>query len=169
MKTFTLVSTALLFLTLTSCQKNLDAKKLEENQQKATEFKTFVTGGEKFRLVHYYSDKPIDYIWTDSVVKQETDLDAYIRFYLVDDDIIFNTDGNVSFYQNTERIGNDNSDVITLPFNVEGKLTGVDVNYIDDEYNPLSYQLVEMGSNYFILKYKRFDNALLFSRFEMVQ
>src|SRR5688500_6131977 len=56
---------------------------------RADSFATFV-GGKKFALISYYSDSAIDYISTDSVVKAETDLWAYVSSWLKDDYFSFN-------------------------------------------------------------------------------
>jgi len=159
---------ALLLLLLGSCQKNISQEE-EANKKKAEELNTFLTAGAKFRLVDYYAESPIDYDETDGEVKQETDLKKYIRFYLVDDDIIFGQNGTITFVQNTVKIAENDAAEIHMPFRTYHDKQGVLVDYIDDKYDPLTYYLHEKGSTHFILAWKRpQDNVRVFSRFEMV-
>lgn len=168
MKIFTSVLPALLLLLLGSCQKSV-SDQAENNQKKADEFKAFVSSGAKFRAVDYYAESPIDYNEQDDVVTPETDLKKYIRDYILDDDIIFGTNGMITFVQNTVKIGNNNAAEIHVPYRAAGDKQGVLFDYIDDQYSPLTYYLHEKGSTYFILSYKRpQDGVRLFSKYEMV-
>lgn len=169
MKIFTSVLSALLLLLLgSSCQKNVSDEQ-ESNNKKAEEFKTFLTSGSKFRAVDFYAESPIDYNEADGEVVLETDLKKYIRDYLIDDDILFGTNGQITFVQNTVKIGNNPAAEIHVPFRAYGDKAGVLVDYIDEFYSPLTYYLHEKGTSYFILSWKRpNDGVRLFSRYEMV-
>lgn len=168
MTTFTRICTALLCLFCISCQKKV-TDPTEANNQKAAEFRTFLTQGGTFRLVDYYAESPVDYDETDDTITLETDLKGYIRFYLLDDDIIFNSNGTVTFVQHDQKISNDSSEEIIVPFQTRGDKAGVVVDYASDQYEPLTYYLHEQGSTYFILSWKRpVDGVRLFSRFDMV-
>lgn len=168
MKIFTSVLSALLILLLGSCQKNISQEQ-EANNKKAEEFKTFLTSGVKFRAVSYWAESPIDYDPNDGSTARETDLNKYIRDYIRDDDIIFGTNGQVTFVQNAVKIGNNNAAEIRVPYRVAGDKAGVLVDYINDTYDPLTYYLHEKGASYFVLSYKRpEDGVRLFSRYDMV-
>jgi len=168
MKIFTSVLSALSLLVLGSCQKSASDVK-EENNKKAQEFKAFISSGATFHAVDYYAESPIDYNQQDDVVTLETDLKKYIRDYIVDDDIIFGTNGSITFVQNAVKIGGNNAAEIHIPYRASGDQWGVVVDYIDDTYHPLSYYLHEKGSTYFILSWKRpTDGVRLFSKYEMV-
>lgn len=168
MKIFTSVLSALLLLLLGSCQKNISQEQ-EANNKKAEEFKTFLTSGAKFRAVGYWAESPIDYDPNDGSTARETDLNKYIRDYIRDDDIIFGTNGIITFVQNAIKIGDDASAEIKVPYRAYGDKVGVLVDYINDTYDPLTYYLHEKGASYFILSYKRpEDGVRLFSRYDMV-
>ena len=159
---------ALLLLTLGSCQKNLSEQE-DANKQKAAEFKTFITSGAKFHAVDYWAESPIDYDETDDKVVLETDLKKYIRDYLLDDDIYFGTNGMITFVQNQVKIGSNSAAEIHVPYRADGDQNGVLFDYIDDQYSPLTYYLHEKGATYFVLEWKRpNDGVRLFSRYEQV-
>jgi hypothetical protein len=167
MKSFTSVLSVLLLLLLGSCQKNLSDEQ-ENNNKKAEEFKAFLAGS-TFKAVDFYAESPIDYNEQDGEVVLETDLKKYIRNYLLDDDIIFGTNGNITFVQNNVKIGNNSAAEIHVPYRAYGDKVGVLVDYIDEFYVPLTYYLHEKGSTYFILSWKRpQDGVRLFSKYEMV-
>ena len=158
---------ALLLLSLGSCQKNLSDEEVN-NKKKAEEFQTFISSGAKFHAVDYYAESPIDYNEQDGEVILETDLKKYIRDYIVDDDIIFGTNGMITFVQNSVKISSNSAAQIQVPYRAYGDKAGVVVDYIDDQYQPLTYMLHEKGSTYFILSWKRpQDGVRLFSRYEM--
>jgi hypothetical protein len=168
MKIFTSVFTALMMLLLgSSCQKNISQEE-EANKKKADDFKTFVTSGAKFRAVDYWAESPIDYDPNDGSSVKETDLKKYIRDYILDDDIIFGTNGTVTFVQNQVKIGDIATPEIKMPYRIAASKEGVIVDYIDDKYDPLTYMLHEQGTTYFVLSYKRSEDGVrLFSRYEV--
>src|SRR5687768_264901 len=55
-----------------------------EDKEKATALSEFLKN-DKLRLAKYYSETPIDYIDTDDVVMEETDLWNYVSLWLKDD------------------------------------------------------------------------------------
>jgi hypothetical protein len=168
MKIFTSVMPALLLLLLGSCQKSA-SDAVEENNQKANEFKTFLTSGVTFHAVDYYAESPIDYNEQDGEVILETDLKKYIRDYILDDDITFGTNGMITFKQNTVKISNNAAATIQVPYRASGDKSGVMFDYIDDLYQPLTYYLHEKGPSHFVLSWKRpQDGVRLFSRYETV-
>jgi len=168
MKIFTSVLSALLLLLLGSCQKNISEQE-DANKKKAEEFKTFLTSGAKFRAVDYWAESPVDYDPNDGSTVKETDLKKYIRDYIADDDITFGSNGMITFAQNAVKISNNPAPQILVPYRAAGDKAGVVFDYIDDQYQPLSYYLHEKGQSYFILSWKRpQDGVRLFSKYEMV-
>lgn len=167
MKIFTSVLSVLLLLVFSSCQKSVEQQE-DANKKRADEFKTFLTTAGKFHAVDYYAETPIDYNEQDDEVILETDLKKYIRNYLLDDDIYFQNDGKIRFVQNDVKIAGESAPEIYVPYKVWGDKTGVMVDYVDDQYQPLTYMLHEKGSTYFILSWRRpQDGVRLFSRYEM--
>src|SRR5687768_9882588 len=88
-----------------------------EDKEKATALTEFLKN-EKLRLSKYYSETPIDYIDTDDVVMQETDLWNYVSNWLKDDSYDFNPSGIVTIEQNVNRIATDTSAVLTREYAV---------------------------------------------------
>jgi hypothetical protein len=159
---------ALMLLALGSCQKNVSDEQ-QANSKKAEEFQAFISSGAKFHAVDYYAESPIDYNEQDGEVVLETDLKKYIRDYIVDDDIYFGTNGTITFVQNAVKISSNSAAEIHVPYRAYGDKAGVMVDYIDDQYQPLTYMLHEKGSTYFILSWRRpQDGVRLFSKYEQV-
>jgi hypothetical protein len=168
MKIFTSALSVLLLLLLGSCQKSINEQE-DANNKKAEEFKTYLTTSAKFHAVDYWAESPIDYDETDGEVHLETDLKKYIRDYILDDDIIFGQNGQVTFVQNEVKIGNNSAAEIRMPYRAYGDKNGVLFDYIDDSYNPLTYYLYEQTATYFVLAWKRpQDGVRLFSKYETV-
>jgi hypothetical protein len=148
-----------------SCQKNV-TNETDKNKEKAAAFKAFVSApGIKFRPVSFIAEQPIDYDETDSEVKLETDLNKYIRPYLLDDDIVFSGNSSLQFSQNTVKIPTDLPAIINMSYFVEGTSEGVLVHYIDDQYNAADYYLEDYTSTYFRLYMKR-NGIKLISRYD---
>jgi hypothetical protein len=158
---------AFVLLALGSCQKNISDEQ-QANNKKAEEFQTFISSGAKFHAVDYYAESPIDYNEQDGEVILETNLKKYIRDYIADDDIYFGTNGMITFVQNSIKIGTNGAAEIKVPYRAYGDKAGVLVDYIDDQYQSLTYYLHEKGTTYFILSWKRpQDGVRLFSRYEI--
>jgi hypothetical protein len=163
MKTF--VTLAIFVGVLSSCQKSVTSN-TDKNKEKAAAFKAFISAsGTKFRPVSFFAEQPIDYDETDSQVLLETDLNKYIRPYLLDDDIIFSGSSSLQFVQNAVKIPNDLPTVINMTYFVEGTSEGVLVHYIDDQYNPADYYLEDYTDSYFRLYIKR-NGIKLISRYD---
>ena len=96
------------------------------------------------QLVRYYSDSAIDYDETDTVVKAETDLWAYVSPWLKDDTYSFGTDGNVTINQGDVKIPSDSSATISRPYVVTADDDGVKFSFLTNDYMALDYRLVSM-------------------------
>ena len=156
---------ALVLPTMSACRKQPTAAELEK--KKAEQFHTTLQQSLKFRLTAYYSDKPIDYIESDSVQLLETDLWKYVRDYVKDDYYLFTSAGDVEVIQNALKIPSDFSDTIRYNYNVNAEGDHTDFNFYDYEYNPLTYKLAEFSADYFIVYVTRGD-ANIYSRYEKV-
>ncbi len=156
---------ALSFSALNSCSKNGDNKAL--NEKKATEFKT-ILDLKHFRLVDFYSDKPIDYIQTDVEVKSETDLKAYIKPYLLDDDNYFDDESGVVITQNTQKKPGLTAPVLNRNYSVSADENSAYLDFLDYDYNPVKYKLGEYSTTWFTIYLDWPGGAKVFSRFEKV-
>ena len=112
-----------------------------EDKAKAAELATFLKS-DKFRLTKYYSDSPIDYIDTDQVVMEETDLWKYVSNWLKDDSYTFDASGNITIEQNANRIESDTSAILMRQYAVEADADGVAFDFIGHEYQDLAYRLI---------------------------
>src|SRR5688500_1089424 len=81
----------------TACTKSISEED-SAAKQKASAFQTSVQA-HKYKLVQFYADKPIDYITSDTEVKSETDLWAYVKTHIVDDENYFGANGALTIYQ----------------------------------------------------------------------
>lgn len=112
-----------------------------EDKAKAAALTDFLKS-DKFRLTKYYSDSPIDYIDTDQVVMQETDLWKYVSNWLKDDSYTFDASGNITIEQNANRIESDTNAILTRHYAVEADANGVAFDFIGHEYQDLAYRLI---------------------------
>lgn len=147
-----------------SCSKNTGTTE-EEQQKRAMEFLSFI-GNSHYRLVDFYSDKPIDYITTDTEVKQETNLKAYIKPYLLDDDNFFNDKNVLTVTQNANKIPGNNAATITANYLVSYDASNVYFDFLDHTYAPARYKLNTFSSGTFTLYIDWPTGAKLYSRFE---
>lgn len=136
---------ALLAVAIFSCNKNEDDNGggdgiKPEDKVKAQSMTQFIEGNE-FRLKRYYSETPIDYIDTDQVVKQETDLWQYVSSWLHDDVYTF-ASGTVTIQQNALKIPADSTPVLNRTYKVYADKNGVGFDFIGHEYQDLKYRLI---------------------------
>ena len=123
----------------------------------------------QFQLRAFYSDIPVDYIKTDSEVKQETDLWSYVIEYLKDDTNRFtDNDDEVQVEQNAIKRPGLDDDILAREFGIGTDAEGIFMKFLDYQYNPLIYRVHEFTETYFILAVEWEDGATLFSRFEML-
>jgi len=158
-----LVLIALSFSAMYSCTKNGDTKAL--NETKAKEFKA-ILDLKHFRLVDFYSDKPIDYVTTDTEVKSETDLKIYIKPYLLDDDNYFDNEGGVVITQNTQKKPGLTDPLLNRNYSVSSDENGVYLDFLDYDYNPIKYKLGEFTTAGFTIYLDWPGGARVFSRFD---
>lgn len=114
----------------------------DPNEVMANSLDSFMKSN-SFQLVRYYSDTAIDYDKSDSVVKSETDLWAYVSPWLKDDVYTFGTDGNVTITQNDVKIPSDANPTLTRPYSVVADDNGVKITFLTNDYQALDYRLIE--------------------------
>lgn len=156
-------------LALSSCHKSLsDEGNIEANKTRAAQFQATLAN-QNFKLTAFYSDKPIDYVTTDAIVKAETDLWGYVRLHLKDDVNNFGGDASVIINQNANKIPGNDAPQITRSYSTEYDKSFVYFNFIDDAYKPQQYKLSEFDANKFVVYIDFPGGAKLFSKFEKLQ
>lgn len=153
-----------MILALQACKKNKDE---EANKAKADLFRSYLDG-KQFRAASFVSDKPIDYIQTDSVVKAETDLWLYVKEHIVDDTNIFSDPSLLTIQQNTLKAPMNDTAILTRNYAVTYDKNSVMLEFVDYDYKQLKYRLKDFNDDNFTL-YVNFKNeATLYSRFDRI-
>ncbi len=152
----------ILLLVINSCSKD-NGEAVQK--KRAEEFKNLVTD-KKFKLIDFYSDKPIDYIENDQIIKAETDLRPYIKIYLNDDENLFSSDGSLKIYQNNIKYAGNDTSVLSRNFSVRWNATEASMNFVDYFYFPQWYKLSEFSADYFTIYLDwHIGGAKIYSRF----
>jgi len=149
-----------------SCKKGDEAS--PEDKQKAEDFKAFVAT-KQFTLVNYWSDTAIDYVEDDTEVKQETDLWPYVSLWIKDDLNLFDVStGKVSITQGTHKFESISEDVFTKDFSIGADKSGPYLNFVNYQYNPLKYHLVDFNAEGFTVYVDCHSGAKVFSQFSVI-
>ena len=166
-----LVAVLLTAVLLSSCKKGDDKSEDEASAAdiaKAEEFKTFVKD-KQFQVREYYSDTPIDYNKDDGETTLETDLWPYVSLWIKDDQNLFDVAANqVTITQNNDKMPGLADATIVRPISIGADKTGAYFNFLNYQYNPLKYHLVEFTSNYFIVYADWTDGAKVFTKFAVL-
>lgn len=150
------------------CSKEFSLESGDVNAAKAQTLQQLIVRN-KFQLRAFYSDVPIDYIDTDDTVKHETNLWPYVSNYLKDDFDTFNPNGSdVTISQNGMTMPGLPDPILARHYSITHDDNGVYMQFLNYQYNPLGYTLVQTGADYFILSVRWKNQATLYSRFEMV-
>lgn len=167
MKILTYLTVALIATSvLSSCKKEDDAS--PEDKQKAENFKAYVAA-KQFTLVDYWSDIPIDYVEDDAEVKQETDLWPYVSLWIKDDVNVFDLGtGKVTINQNTNKLSTISEDVFTRDFSIGADKNGPYFNFLNYQYNPLKYHIVDFNAEGFTVYVDWKAGAKVYSEFALV-
>ena len=156
----------ILIALLTACKKEDEAS--PEDKQKAEDFKSYVVG-KQFQLESYTSDKPIDYVEDDTEVKSETDLWPYVSLWIKDDFNVFDpASGKVTITQNAHEIETISDDVFTRDISIGADKNGVHFDFLNYQYNPLKYRLVEFTADHFTVYVDWTGGAKVYSRFKVL-
>jgi hypothetical protein len=161
-----LLATLVAALCISSCKKEDETS--TENKDKAEQFKASIVS-KKYQVKEYYSDKPIDYNEDDEEVKAETDLFSYVSPWIKDDWNVFDvSSGKVAITQNEHKIPGDSTAVLSKDFSVSGEEEGVFFNFLNYQYEPLKYHLVEFTNDYFIVYADWHSGARVYTKFVVV-
>ncbi|RYZ84608.1 MAG: hypothetical protein EOP04_17675 [Proteobacteria bacterium] len=118
----------------------------------------------------YYADKPIDYIEDDTEVRQETDLWPYVSLWIKDDSNVFDLGtGKVTVVQNTHKYADIPDESFTRDFSVGADKNGAYVNFLNYQYNPLTYRIVDFTADGFTVYVDWHSGAKVFSKFAIVE
>ena len=162
------------FLLLTACSKEDEDQPdgPSEHEVRAQQFTSFIQD-KSFQLVSFYSDKPIDYVQEDSVVKSETNLWPHVKEYIKDDKNFFNSaTGVVQIEQNTLKILGNDSATLTRNYKVGFNRNSSFIDFVDYNYIPTRYKLSEFKDDYFIIYLDFKDQvtsqtATIYSKFQL--
>jgi len=163
-----LFSTLFFFPSCTKPIEEADDKMIEENKKKSEDFQAIINA-HRFRLVDFYSDKPIDYIETDAEVKQETNLRAYIKPYLLDDENVFGAEENLSIVQNQQKMPGVSDDIVRRSYHLSYDKSNVLLDFVTYTYAPAKYKVSEFSPNGFVIYLDWPTGAKVFSRFETIK
>lgn len=155
----------LILFSITGCEKETSLELHQPDIENANIFKGIVTN-HKFQLSAFYSDIPIDYVETDSVVKEETNLWGYVSGYLKDDLNLFTDNKEVFIEQNNIKIPGQDSSVLCRTYFIGADEDGTFMRFLDYQYTPFKYRLHEFHADYFILAIAWRQGATLYSRFD---
>ena len=154
-------------LGMTACQKSLS----EENgvvKTRSDDFQASVLS-HKYKLVSFYSDKPIDYITSDTEVKSETDLWPYVKQYLIDDQYFFGANGALSIHQMASKMPGNDTESINASYELSMKGTDVMVKFVDYMYSSFEYKLHEFDNTYFTVFVDGPSGSKLYSKYARVE
>jgi hypothetical protein len=160
--------TCIALLATISCTKSIeeaDEKMVAENKKKSEDFQAIINT-HKFRLVDFYSDKPIDYIETDAEVKQETNLKAYIKPYLLDDDNVFGPEEVLNIVQNQQKMPGVSDAVVKRNYHLSYDKDNVYLDFVTYTYTPVKYKVSEFSAGGFVIYLDWPTGARVFSRFQ---
>lgn len=154
-------------LSFVSCKKMNETSL--ESEQRAASFKSFIINN-RFQVKAYYSDKPVDYIEDDAEIREETDLFRYVSPWLKDDWNVFDMNlGQVTITQNGIKISNNPAKEFVRNVAIGSDNNGVYFDFLDYQYNPLRYRLLDFKDNYFIVYVEWKPGIRVFTRFEALQ
>jgi hypothetical protein len=137
-------------------------------KQRSAEFLTSIEK-QKYKLAAFYSDKPIDYITTDSEVRAETDLWAYVKLHVLDDENYFAPGGALTVYQKTEKFPGNDSEQISASYGSAARGSDVIFNFVDYIYLPTEYKLHEFDNTNFTVYVDGPSGSRLYSKFARIQ
>lgn len=155
----------LILLLLPACTKLLDNTTGNEQKRKADAFRDYlIRANTGFHPTEFYSDKPVDYDESDSVIRQETQLWRYVRPYIIDDTDVFKPANVVAIKQGDIKwLGSADAE-LQRQYVVSSDAGGIYLDFIDFNYAPLKYTLVLYDSTSLLMYVNRGD-AKLFSKF----
>jgi hypothetical protein len=152
---------------LVACSKSISEEDSAANQR-AKDFQASVLS-HKYKIVAFYADKPIDYITNDTEVKSETDLWAYVKAHIMDDENLFGANNSLTIYQKSNKMVGNESETVNANYEIFAKGPEVAVNFIDYSYKSLEYKLHEFDNAYFTVYVDGPNGSKLFTKFARVE
>lgn len=137
-------------------------------KQRAADFQTNVQA-HKYKVAAFYSDKPIDYITSDTEVKSETDLWAYVKEHIKDDENYFGAGGALTIDQKITKMPGNETQTINGSYSISARGADVIVNFVDYAYKPLEYKLHEFDNAYFTVYIDGPNGSKLYSKYARVE
>jgi hypothetical protein len=154
-------------LGMVGCSKSL-SKEDAAAKQKSADFQASVQA-HKYKLVAFYSDKPIDYITSDAEVRSETDLWKYVKLHVLDDLDYFGANGELTIYQNADKFPGNNNETIAGTYSISVSGTDVMMKFVDYIYVPTTYKLQEFDNAYFTIYVDGPSGSKLYSKYARVE
>jgi hypothetical protein len=151
----------------TACSKSVSEEDAAA-KQRATDFQTAVQA-HKYKLVAFYSDKAIDYITSDSEVRSETDLWAYVKQHVLDDENYFGANGALTIYQKTDKMPGSTQEEINAQYGITVRGTDVMFKFVDYVYVPTEYKLQEFDNAYFTVYVDGPSGSKLYSKYARIE
>jgi hypothetical protein len=151
----------------TACRKSLGEED-SAAKQRSNDFQASVKD-HKYKLVAFYADKPVDYISNDSEIRSETDLWAYVKSYVVDDENYFGANGKLTIFQKANKAPTNSAEQIDASYAITARGTDVSVTFIDYFYNALEYKLHEFDNAYFTVYVDGPTGSKLYSKYARVE
>lgn len=151
----------------TACNKSLSEED-SAAKSRAADFQAAIQSN-RYMLVSFYADKPIDYITNDADVKSETDLWPYVKTHVKDDEYFFGGSGALTVNQKTDRIAGNDAATINGSYTIGAKGTDVAVMFVDYLYSPLEYRLHEFDNTFFTVYVDGPSGSKLYSKYARVQ
>lgn len=137
-------------------------------KQRAADFQANVQS-HKYKVAAFYSDKPIDYITSDTEVKSETDLWAYVKEHIKDDENYFGANGTLTIDQKLVKMPGNETQTINGSYNIVARGADVIVTFVDYSYKPLEYKLQEFDNAYFTVYIDGPAGSKLYSKYARVE
>ena len=109
------------------------------------------------------------HFFADAEVKQETNLWPYVSFWIKDDHNVFDVStGKVTITQNANKFASISEEIFTRDFSIGADKDGPYLNFVNYQYNPLKYRLVNFDAEGFTVYVDWHSGAKVFSDFVVV-
>lgn len=150
---------------LTGCVKT--NQHVDELKKKSDVYQASIIGN-RYQLVEFYSDKPIDYIESDTVIKKETALWTYVKPYLTDDENGIYGKGEIIINQKSSRYPLIDSAYIYRSYKFSNDDKAIYFDFIDYFYKPLKYTVSSMDRSSILIYINWPNGAKLYSRYKRI-
>jgi hypothetical protein len=156
----------LVFLPLFSgCSKT--NQKFDELKTKSDLYQSSIMGN-RYQLIEFYSDKPIDYLGDDTLIRRETALWQYVKPYLVDDENAMDMNGEIIINQKLIMNPSIDSSYIFRTYKFSNDDKEVYFDFVDYYYNPMKYKVRSIDNSSILIYIDWPNGAKLYSRYKRV-